>query len=403
MTIYTKTAWQKEGVNCAEAFARTLDPAHQQSMRLPPDYITEYSRKHSWITSGIGEGIGGHRYDKNQKERDRAQKLASATFVGFLQTGVLIASGHRSVMQDEDPVTINSSALNNLRPSWSKNCAMNDKVQERFGLCIFPLLTSPVAARQLVGLSLKDAFSKFVANDPEFLASVKREGASARYMLGYSVGDERPPFNRPGCFRNVSLSVPTDGGPVGFVKQEPEDNTARAARHVAMDRQSALFDLLRGGKIIASGHSPNGQRIDISPVLWQSPRCYVDFETGEFFQLSASDAPKLFASGVGLEAANPSQEEMTTAQVSSPAKGIGTNRGNGYNFPARAYGVAEKKFRVLVSAGERLSKSDAIEEMMVAGRDAGGVSKRSCERIWYQFAPAEWKRAGRPKTIKSLQ
>lgn len=403
MINYTKAAWQKEGVNCNEAFVRTLDPTHLQSMRLPRKIKAEYSREPSWVKSDIGESIGRRQFDMNQKERERANRLALVAFYDFLRTGVLIASGYRSVTRDNEPTPIDPNAWYDLRLNWRKNCAMNGKVPELFGLSIFPLLSSRVAARQLVGLSLKEAFSKFVANDPEFLASVKREGASARYVLGYSVGNERPPFDRPGCFCNVSQRVPTDDGPIGFVSQEPDDNTMRAARYVAVDRQSALLDLLRGGKIIASGHGGDGQRIDISPALWHSPRCYVDFETGEFFQLSASDAPKLFASGVSLDAANPSQEEMTTAQVSSPAKGIGTNRGNGYNFPARAHSVAEEKFRVLVSAGERLSKSDAIEEMMVAGRDAGGVSKRSCERIWYQFAPAEWKRAGRPKTIKSLQ
>lgn len=303
MTIHTKAAWQKEGATCAEAFARTVDPAHQQSMRLPVQRIIVGSRD---------DGIGGHNFDRNQNERERANRLARASFVGFLRTGVLIATGHSSVMQDEEPAAINSSAWNNLLPSWSKNCAMNGKVQERFGLCIFPLLSSPVAARQLVGLSLMDAFSKFVANDPEFLASVKREGAVARQVLGCLAGYDHPVFNRQGCFWNVSLTVPADRGPVGFLSNGPEDNTARAARLVVMDRLSALFDLLRRGKIIASGHGGDGQRIDISPALWQSRRCYVDFDTGEFFQLSASEAPELFASGVSIEAAKPPQEEMTT-------------------------------------------------------------------------------------------
>ncbi len=394
MINYTKAAWQKEGVNCAEAFVRTLDPAHQQSMRLPVQRITVRSRD---------DGIGGHNFDRNQNGRERANRLARASFVGFLRTGVLIASGHSSVMQDEEPATINSSAWNNLLPSWSKNCALNGKVQERFGLRIFPLLSSPVAARQLVGLSLKEAFSNFVANDPEFLASVGREGANERQALGYSTGNKHPPFDRHGCFWNVSLTVPADRGPVGFLSNEPEDNTARAARLVVMDRLSALFDLLHEGKIIACGHGGDGQRIDISPALWQSRRCYVDFDSGEFFQLSTSDLPVAFASGISLEDANSLQEEMTTAQVSSPAKGIGANRGNGYNFPARALSVAEKKLQVLASAGKRLSKSDAIGEMMIAGNNAGGVSKRSCERIWDQIAPAEWKKPGRPKIIKSLQ
>lgn len=93
MTIHTKAAWQKEGATCAEAFERTVDPAHQQSMRLPVQRITVRSRD---------DGIGGHNFDRNQNERERANRLARASCVGFLRTGVLIATGHLSFFNSKE-------------------------------------------------------------------------------------------------------------------------------------------------------------------------------------------------------------------------------------------------------------------------------------------------------------
>lgn len=281
MTKYTRAAWPKDGATIAEAFERTSLPEFD----LEP-----------WLrTSGPA--------DRSAEKRVDAGPAAWAAFFRFLRDGRLIATGHGSEAQDDKPLVIEPAAWDSLELIPGKNCVKGSKGLARHGLRIFPLLSSPVAAQRIASLSLKDVFERFIANDPEFLAAGMRNGSDRRRALGHVLGSEHPVFGRFGCFWQV-MAKALDGSnsPIGFLSAEERDSARREAHDVARDRMAALFELLRRAVIVANGHGRDGDRVDISSGLWQSSRCYVDFETGEFLELDTKDKPHLKVSGIMLSA-----------------------------------------------------------------------------------------------------
>ena len=159
--------------------------------------------------------------------------------------------------KDASPSLIPASALLDL--NFSARMAAGDPAivagQPAFDLRIFPTLISPSAAEHLNGLSLADAFRRYVIWDCEVSAMEQR-------ILGISVGswmmfiDGRFPSaeGRPFwplhanvntiVFAFMSTHPPTSGGP-----REEEITTAR----VLAERVAALIDLLTRGEIEAFG------------------------------------------------------------------------------------------------------------------------------------------------------
>jgi hypothetical protein len=126
---------------------------------------------------------------------------------------------------------------------------------EVFNVRVFPVLRAPNAANYLNGLSLTEAFRRYVIGDPEVAALAKRvlktdPSESAVFLEGQApgpfIGFHWPLDLTASALAFRFVSLPT-GDP------RTPSTAISAVSEVLADRIAALRDILGGGKVVAFG------------------------------------------------------------------------------------------------------------------------------------------------------
>jgi hypothetical protein len=153
---------------------------------------------------------------------------------------------------------------------------------------VFPVLRAPNAANYLNGLSLTEAFRRYVIGDPEVVALAKRvlktdPGESAVFLEGQAPG----PFvdfhwsldatSSAIAFRFVASPLVIIGDPL------PTPSEAiSAVSEVLADRIGALRDVLVGGKVVAFGTAmQTGIEGPIGRLQWIRSGISIDVSRGD--------------------------------------------------------------------------------------------------------------------------
>jgi hypothetical protein len=295
--------WPKEGLSWREAFVRVELPSLKEQRSLP----IKLSRGNFFLdpaTSKVVRKINS--VDLNADARSVAHDSSVQACYAFLQSGLLVALAHedeKSSLEFErkgmpDPKPILAREWNNLRIVGARADKAKQKKQiVYYGLRFLPLLHSPLALETLHGMTLPEAFGRYVAGDPELKAAEEAVGVDAG-PAAWRPNYHRL-FNRIGIFWLTTHypEVIEDENPSGFLT---EDSEAMAANFAAQARVAGLFELLRTGRLEAVGVDSNGNEKRLPHSFWLSQKGYIDFKDGEAFTLNETGKPLLVASGISL-------------------------------------------------------------------------------------------------------
>jgi len=204
--------------------------------------------------------------------------------------GELVATGcfHTSTAE---PVVVDPQILLSL--DWSGSCSLalngaaGPKV-EVFNVRVFPILHAPNAVSYLDGLSLTEAFRRYVINDPEIVALAKRllkteSRHSAVFLQGQAPGcfvDFHWPLDSTAsaiAFRFVSVPFSM----IGDSLPEPSE-TLTAVSELLADRFGRLRHILACGEIVASGmFAQTGLEGPIGRSQWVRSDISIDVKNGD--------------------------------------------------------------------------------------------------------------------------
>ena len=152
---------------------------------------------------------------------------------------------------------------------------------------------SPNAADFLDGMSLKDAFWRFVLHDPEvqFLGR-KAIQANPDLKRVYQEGWCYPPgiSEWPVTFAQGALAGGrAHNSPIGYLSGPLPPDVQRAADIVCL-RYSSLLTLLRDQKLEAVGDPVRSHGTDrILPSIWSHRSYYIDAKNGDVLQIKNGD------------------------------------------------------------------------------------------------------------------
>jgi hypothetical protein len=298
------TPWPKEGLSWREAFARVDLPSLKEQRSLP----IELTRGYVLLDPLTGEVVQERKsVDINATARSVAHDSSVQACYALLRSGLLIALAHedeKSSLEFErkgapDPKPILAREWNNLRIVGARADKAKQKRQVvYYGLRFLPFLHSPLALETLHGMTLPEAFARYVAGDPELKAAEEAAGVNAGVAAWRP--NHHPLFDRIGIFWHASTLAPKaieDENPSGVLH---EDGKGMAANYVARARVAALFELLRAGRLEAVGLDSNSYEKVLPPSFWKSSVALVDFKDGEAFTLNETGKPVLVGSEISL-------------------------------------------------------------------------------------------------------
>lgn len=180
-------------------------------------------------------------------------------------------------------------------------------------------------AKKLEGLTLAEAFGKFVADDPELRTLAEKASElsdrpaylpdleARRYGLGCDVW----PVTGPPYFDPES--------PVGMLSPQPDEAEAKYRRSLA-DRYEAFVIPLQSGDVVAMGHSSDGILVTINKGIWSNDDYHCDFvrsDVGRFLEREDVETIPRFApvwTGVEIKAPNRSVAHGGTSKGGRPPK-----------------------------------------------------------------------------------
>jgi len=178
------------------------------------------------------------------------------------------------------------------------------------------MLRSPNAASLLHGLSLSEAFHKYVLNDPEVVSL-----ADAVMRLGHEYESIFREGQFPGPYVKFTWPLDIAAGDLAFQFVRPLDlggslpeapDAVEKVCAVIVDRLKALRELLISGKVVARGtFAKTGEIKTVDRLQWARREPLVDVQNSDLLE-TENHKPVLKWSGLTLEA--------RTAQLDSDQK-----------------------------------------------------------------------------------
>jgi hypothetical protein len=287
------------------------------------DAVTESTP--GWTLAETVERTSDPDHSTEKPSAPSRQKIA---LWGLLSRGELVATGCFDTPA-ASPVAIAPQKFPTLdwhgSPSTTLVGVAGSDVQV-FNVRVFPILRAPNAASYLNGLSLAEAFRKFVINDPEVVALAKRLlKAESRHSAVFHEGQVPGPF--------VSFHWPIDatasalefrfvdspGGIIGGPLPTPSAAIS-AVSEVLADRIAALRDILAGGKVVAFGTFVlSGIEGPIGRLQWIRSGISIDASGGD---LCESQDHRAVPKWTGLSLRLPNALLLSNQPQSSPAPKI---------------------------------------------------------------------------------
>jgi len=177
-------------------------------------------------------------------------------------------------------------ALNGPGPTSSALEGQFGSGIEIFNIRVFPVLRAPNAASYLNGLSLADAFHRYVLDDPEVVALGKRVVKTAkRHADVFRDGMFPGPLNDS----HWPLDATAESIEYSFVPQSPSVDhwlptpsaMISAVSAVLADRIQGLRNVLASGSICAFGASQTGIEGPIGRLQWLRSGISIDVRNGD--------------------------------------------------------------------------------------------------------------------------
>lgn len=184
-------------------------------------------------------------------------------------------------------------------------------------------LRSPDAAKRLAGLSLPEAFLKFVIQDAglaatsgPLLAKIRKDSPFVETLRDGSYPNFTGSPRWPTKYEDIDLAAAANR--TAFLDLDREPSPAEIAlSDIVLDRYGAFIDLLRRGDVIAIGTFPaTGQRVEISPREWSRKGLNIDVENGDVVE-STSEGYATRWTGV----------ELMSRDASTPDNGAAKSKG----------------------------------------------------------------------------
>ena len=219
-------------------------------------------------------------------------------FCTMVERGQLVVFGRRQAQSDREwiPAATCQSLINrDLKASSASG--LNTKDKPFLDILIYPVLHAPNSIDFLDGMSLKDAFWRFVLHDPEvkFLGrkAIKANPDLKRvYMEGwcYPYGCQEWPV----AFAQGALAGGrSPNSPIGYLADPLPQEVQRAADVVCL-RFSVLLTLLTHGNLEAVGDPVRSRGPDrILPAIWSHPAYFLDAKNGDVLQTNDADSADL--------------------------------------------------------------------------------------------------------------
>jgi hypothetical protein len=208
-----------------------------------------------------------------------------------LLEGRLVAMGCFET-QTASPVPIDPQILLTLDWSGSPFSTLNGAAGSElrmFNFSIFPVLRAPNAASHLNGLSIAEAFQKYVINDPEVVALakglLKTDVRHSAVFLESQAPGYFVDFHWPMDLTASALAFRFVASPIFFTDDPlPKPSAAlTAVSEVLTDRIGGLRDILAAGKVVAWGtFVRTGIEGPIARLQWVRDEVSIDVSKGDF-------------------------------------------------------------------------------------------------------------------------
>ena len=419
-----------QGWTIEEAIRKTVDP----DLLLEWDRAETALREMGPLGRGtIHAGINADNHSEEQarlyREKVRQHKICSdhlkiarnqvqAELFKHLKACQLIARGRygSAVAQLS---ALPESAWDSLRVADYQRSTLKERTGSKsliHDVRIFPLLHSEEATKHLVGLSFKDAFKRFVLDDPEVAILGKQVlQQEGKYAAVFRDGQFPGPFIEfkwPLDLTADSLASQFDGRLVLIIPGPPKPPPSDAVQLVSaviVERWQALRKILMNGEILAHGTFDKTGVFDaIHPSQWARSGLWVDVRNGDLLE-EENRKPVLQWKGLVLEKAGKLFHVQPTEPDSVPSATF-----SGRTPRASTKGVlrVETKAKSLKACQSWLEqemhtspklrlkpKSNYKEEALEIWQ--GTITKRAFDRCWENAIQATnataWSVPGAPK------
>jgi hypothetical protein len=223
----------------------------------------------------------------------RESEGADSALWDFVESGRLIAFGRQARGSVQEWISVDRCRSLIYRNYKNSSAACTDRTIERvLDIIIYPVLHSPVAAETLDGMSLRDAFSRFVLGDPE----VQLLGAKA-----IKIRPDLEDIYVEACASPAASVWPVEfeAGSLagGFAPDAlsryfggPAPAEVQRAADVLGLRYGALLKLLRRSELQALGDPVKaGVTNEILPSIWSNRAYYWDHWNGNLVQIGDAE------------------------------------------------------------------------------------------------------------------
>lgn len=280
---------------------------------------------------------------------------------------------------------------------------------------LFPILHSPDVCALISGSSLRDAFQKYVLDDPEVrqlsIAAIQADPDTVRVLEGSwqprgaaewpvndGILDEKDPYEwtESKFARLMSRGTPDE---------------VRKFRHVLRLRFGTLLKLLQSGKLRARGDPVRGDNQEILPSIWSHRDFLLDAKAGDLVQWNDGSDPVhrtsrllgrwraiyLAATVIGPEIPGFMSERFigSSAVVPTSKTAVVPTSKTTSRDACRKWLIEEMRR----SPNQRPAPKEAYRKQAL-DRWRGSLSSRMFDRVWGEAiiqAPAErWSSPGRP-------
>ena len=296
-----------QGWTLLDALERTADPALWDAYAAAK---SEWERGRTPIPSGPTSFVhtAPEKIASARRGVVELHETIRSNFRELLLQERLIAYGSRNG-PSEMPSPLRAAGWRNLAWPKLKNSTLKERVGAKtkiFNVRVFPILHSDRAPSLLNGLSLADAFRKYVLEDPEVVALGKRVVASCGYRDIFEKGQAPGPFVDFHWSLGLSASELASEfiRPLAFWDSskppKPPPEILRASTALA-DRCQALQRLLVSGQVTAIGtFAQSGVAGPIHRMQWQRSGVTVEIRNGDFCE-AENHRPVVRWSGIMLE------------------------------------------------------------------------------------------------------
>jgi hypothetical protein len=291
------------GWKLGEAIRRT---SAQESLRGYAAALRASRKRRAKLSRSSTYMIGRQDFEadvRTQEQENLAVSLArreqelKSSLLAMLKQGWLVAYGRlESVMADQK--IIQPSAWDMLGIKSAKKSAVVEETRSKAEIVdvrIFPVVEAPDGIDFLSGLTLIEAFDRYIFNDPQRLALASCAAEGGGKPLARSFEARLYGALWPVDFGNCLFS------PMGraMMAAQYRDLKARtgaiclSADRVLSDRFGRLIGYLSSGSLVAHGLSPSSGVITPIPrALWHDNRINLDLENGSLLEYVPNESPE---------------------------------------------------------------------------------------------------------------